>query len=117
VSTASVVLFADDDQVCLGPKAQGPCFACLPVSEAFRYSGTLPTYSPNGAYLAVVEDYRLILRHVDTLQVLQIYSCVDRIKSIEWCCRSDYVLCALLQRSIVQVGSDIPVSVNVKALF
>lgn len=73
-------------------------------SEAYRYSGSLPAYSPDGKYLATAEDFKLVVRDVDTLQVVQLYSCLDRIKQLEWCCRSEYVLCGLTQRPIVQVS-------------
>ena len=44
------------------------------------------------------------MRDVDTLQIVQLYSCLDRIKHIQWCCRSEYVLCGLLKRPTVQVS-------------
>ena len=89
------------------PRSLPPsCFltsALLCYSEAYRYSGSLPAYSPDGKYLATAEDFKLVVRDVDTLQVVQLYSCLDRIKQLEWCCRSEYVLCGLTQRPIVQV--------------
>ena len=48
------------------------------------------------------------MRDVDTLQIVQLYSCLDRIKHIEWCCRSEYILCGLLKRPTVQVGESWP---------
>ncbi|BDA42493.1 probable POC1 centriolar protein homolog A at N-terminal half [Coccomyxa sp. Obi] len=77
----------------------------MDFSEAYRYSGSLPTYSPDGKYLATAEDFKLVVRDVDTLQVVQLYSCLDRIQQLEWCCRSEYVLCGLTQRPIVQIWS------------
>ena len=44
------------------------------------------------------------MRDVDTLQIVQLYSCLDRIKHIRWCCRSEYILCGLLKRAVVQVN-------------
>ena len=43
-------------------------------------------FSPDGRYLASAAGYRLILRDVDTLQIVQLYSCVDAIESIDWSC-------------------------------
>lgn len=85
----------------------------LCCSEAYRYSGSIPAYSPDGRYLATAEDYKLVVRDVDTLQVVQLYSCLDRIKHLEWCCRSEYVLCGLTQRPIVQVSALLTISVPV----
>ncbi len=47
----------------------------------------------------------------DTLQVVQLYSCLDRIRTMEWCSRSEYIVCGLQNKQIVQVqnirGADL----------
>ncbi|KAG2498499.1 hypothetical protein HYH03_003750 [Edaphochlamys debaryana] len=77
----------------------------MDFSESFRTSGPKPAFSPNGRYVATVVEYRLIIRDVEHLRVIQLYSCLDRIDCIEWSSNSNYVLCGLFSRGIVQVWS------------
>ncbi|KAF5832905.1 hypothetical protein DUNSADRAFT_11055 [Dunaliella salina] len=89
----------------------------MDFSESYRCSGgavskvvggqhsleCAPCYSPNGLYLATAVEYRLIIREVETLRVVQLYACLDRIDRLEWAGNSLYVLCGLYARSIIQV--------------
>ena len=38
-----------------------------------------PAFSPNQRYFATSQDYRLTVRHCDSLQVEAVYSCLDRL--------------------------------------
>ncbi|PNW73649.1 hypothetical protein CHLRE_13g567150v5 [Chlamydomonas reinhardtii] len=75
----------------------------MDFSESFRSSGPHPAFSPDGRFVATVVEYRLIIREVETLRVVQLYSCLDRIDSIEWSCNSAYVLCGLCSRGVIQI--------------
>lgn len=77
----------------------------MDFSEAFPFSGPSPQFSPDGEYLSVVVDYRILVREVDTLRVVQLYSCLDKIQNYEWSPDSKYILCTLKGRPIVQVWS------------
>ena len=72
-------------------------------SGCHKYSGCLPACSPNGRYIASTEEYRLTVREAESLQVVQLYSCLDRIRTVEWCSRSEYILCGLQNKQTVQV--------------
>ena len=96
-------------------------------SESFAFSGPLPRFSPDGRLIAAAAEYRLVIRDADSLQVgallkalspvpaalpligfqvlqvIALYSCLDMIQHFEWCCNSDYILCSLYKRPIVQV--------------
>ncbi|EDO38446.1 predicted protein [Nematostella vectensis] len=74
-------------------------------SELFKQSGQLCKLSPNGKFMATCVQYRLIIRDVKTLQILQLYTCLDNIQFIEWSSDSLYVLCAMFKRSLIQVWS------------
>lgn len=64
----------------------------MDFSETFKCSG--PTaYSPNGRYLAIAAEYRLFVRDADTLAVVQLYSCLDKIHTVDWSPNSAYVMC------------------------
>uniref|UniRef100_A0A2K6QAJ0 WD repeat containing, antisense to TP73 n=1 Tax=Rhinopithecus roxellana TaxID=61622 RepID=A0A2K6QAJ0_RHIRO len=74
-------------------------------SEAFKLSSLLCKFSPDGKYLASCVQYRLVVRDVNTLQILQLYTCLDQIQHIEWSADSLFILCAMYKRGLVQVWS------------
>ncbi|KAF6261305.1 quinon protein alcohol dehydrogenase-like superfamily [Scenedesmus sp. NREL 46B-D3] len=76
----------------------------MDFSESYRCS-LLPAYSPDGRFIAAAVEYRLVIREVESLKVVQIYSCLDKIHRIEWSAGGKYVLCGLHSRGIVQVWS------------
>lgn len=80
------------------------CLFLQDFSESYRCS-LLPAYSQDGRYIAAAVEYRLVIREVDSLKVVQIYSCLDKIHRIEWSANGKYVLCGLYSRGIVQVWS------------
>uniref|UniRef100_A0A480YP45 WD repeat-containing protein WRAP73 n=1 Tax=Sus scrofa TaxID=9823 RepID=A0A480YP45_PIG len=74
-------------------------------SEVFKLSNLLCKFSPDGKYLASCVQYRLVVRDASTLQILQLYTCLDQIQHIEWSADSLFILCALYRRGLVQVWS------------
>jgi len=74
-------------------------------SECHSQSGGHVCFSPNGRFIATAAGYRLIVRDVDTLQIVQLYGCCDAIEGIEWSCDSAYVLCSIPKRGAAQVWS------------
>ncbi|XP_077314365.1 WD repeat-containing protein WRAP73 isoform X2 [Lithobates pipiens] len=74
-------------------------------SEVFKLSNQLCRFSPKGKYLASCVQYRLVIRDVGTLQILQLYTCLDQIQHVEWSSDSMFILCAMYKRGMVQVWS------------
>ncbi|NWU85876.1 WRP73 protein, partial [Onychorhynchus coronatus] len=74
-------------------------------SEPFKLSGLLARFSPDGQCLASCVQHRLVVRDVSSLQVRQLYTCLDQIQYIEWSSDSLFILCAMYKRGIVQVWS------------
>lgn len=74
-------------------------------SECHSQSAGLVKFSPNGKLIASAAAYRVIIRDVDSLQICQLYSCIDAIEAIEWSCDSEYVLCSIPKRGAAQVWS------------
>ncbi|XP_010873982.1 WD repeat-containing protein WRAP73 [Esox lucius] len=74
-------------------------------SEVFKQSNQLCKVSPDGKYLATCVQYRLVVRDVKTLQILQLYTCLDQVVHMEWSSDSLFVLCAMYKRGLVQVWS------------
>jgi WD40 repeat protein len=77
----------------------------MDFSEAYRYSGPPPTFSPDGVHVAIVVEYRVAVRNSETLKVVQLFSCVDKIHEVEWSQDGQYILCTLVDRAVVQVWS------------
>eukprot|EP00879_Flechtneria_rotunda_P025966 GHRR01027631.1.p1 GENE.GHRR01027631.1~~GHRR01027631.1.p1 ORF type:complete len:252 (+),score=27.62 GHRR01027631.1:261-1016(+) len=76
----------------------------MDFSESYRCS-LLPCYSRDGRHVAAAVEYRIVIREVESLKVVQIYSCLDKIHRIEWSASGNYVLCGLYDRSTVQIWS------------
>ncbi|KAL2103361.1 hypothetical protein ACEWY4_000229 [Coilia grayii] len=74
-------------------------------SEVFKHTNQQCRVSPNGKYLATCVQYRLVIRDVNTLQILQLYTCLDQVDHIEWSSDSVLILCAMYKRGLVQVWS------------
>ncbi|XP_073273927.1 uncharacterized protein [Primulina huaijiensis] len=76
----------------------------MEFTETFKQTGPC-SFSPNARFLAVAVDYRLVIRDVLTLKVVQLFSCLDKITYIEWALDSEYVLCGLFKRPMIQAWS------------
>ncbi|PIK58350.1 putative WD repeat-containing protein WRAP73 [Apostichopus japonicus] len=74
-------------------------------SDLFKQNGHLCRFSPNGSFLANVAQYRLVVRDIKTLQIVQLYTCLDAIQQIEWSSDSRFILCGMYKRGMVQVWS------------
>ncbi len=63
--------------------------------------------SPDGRYVATpTSDFRLVIRQLETLNLLQSYTCLDVVSHVEWSSDSKYVLCAMIPRGIVSCPRD-----------
>ncbi|XP_044971920.1 WD repeat-containing protein WRAP73 [Hordeum vulgare subsp. vulgare] len=76
----------------------------MEFTEAYKQTGPC-CFSPDARLLAVAVDYRLVIRDVVTLKVVQLFSCVDKINFLEWAPDSEYILCGLYKRPMVQAWS------------
>ncbi|KAK2165292.1 hypothetical protein LSH36_52g03026 [Paralvinella palmiformis] len=74
-------------------------------SELFKQTAYLCKFSPDGRYLANAVQYRLIVRDFKTLQIQQLFTCLDAIQHIEWSSDSQFILCGMYKRGLVQVWS------------
>ncbi|GAX85762.1 hypothetical protein CEUSTIGMA_g13177.t1 [Chlamydomonas eustigma] len=79
----------------------------MDFSETYKCSGPQPTFSPDGRYVAAAVEYRLVIRDAETLAVVQLYSCLDRIDHFQWSPNSMYILCGLFSRAIIQIWSAV----------
>jgi len=74
-------------------------------SDLFKQTDKICEFSPNGKYLACVVQFRLVIREIETLEILNIFTCLDTINYIEWSFDSEFILCGLNKRNIIQVFS------------
>ncbi|XP_056102777.1 WD repeat-containing protein WRAP73 [Rhinichthys klamathensis goyatoka] len=74
-------------------------------SEVFKQSNQLCKVSPDGKYLATCVQYRLVVRDINTLQIVHLYTCLDQVMHMEWSSDSLFILCAMYKRGLVQVWS------------
>jgi len=74
-------------------------------SELFKQSSLLSKFSPDGQYLVSCVSYKVIVRDVESLQIIRLYTCIDAVQMIEWSSDSRFLLCAMYKRGICQVWS------------
>ncbi|CAF1087287.1 unnamed protein product [Adineta ricciae] len=74
-------------------------------SELFKVTSRQCSFSPDGEYLACVNQYRLVIRSSTTLEIINLFACVDTIDTIEWSYDSRLILAGLIKRNAVQVFS------------
>lgn len=75
----------------------------MDFTDKLAYSGPQPVFSPDCRLLASADGYRLVVRAADSLAVVSLCSCLDRIETIAWSPDSDHILCGLLKRATAQV--------------
>jgi len=73
-------------------------------SDAFKQSGQLCRFSPDGVWLANAVQHRLVVRDVETLVIGRLFTCLDAIQHIEWSPDSQLIVCGMYKRSLVQVN-------------
>ena len=56
----------------------------LHFSELFEHSGGIVQWSPDGLCMATARKNRLVIRDVHTLEILQLYTCLDGSCSETW---------------------------------
>ncbi|CAH9090720.1 unnamed protein product [Cuscuta epithymum] len=76
----------------------------MEFTEAYKQSGPC-AFSPNARFLAVAVDYRLVIRDVLSMKVVQLFSCLDKITYIDWALDSQYILCGLYKKPLIQAWS------------
>ena len=77
----------------------------LHFSSPHQQTGGLVHFSPDGRLVACAAAYRLVVRDVETLEIVHIFSCKDVIEKIEWSRDSKYVLCGIFKRGLAQIWS------------
>lgn len=73
-------------------------------SEAFQQTKYLVRFSPDGRYIASCSQYRLVIRDVQTLQIINLHTCLDPVQQLIWSPDSQFIMCAMFKRGIVQVS-------------
>ncbi|CAI2728854.1 unnamed protein product [Schistosoma spindalis] len=74
-------------------------------SDVVKVTNSLAVLSSNGIYIASGSQHKVFIRITNTLQIFQIYSCVDIVQNILWSADSLFILTILKHRGIVQIFS------------
>ncbi|KAH8875686.1 WD repeat-containing protein WRAP73 [Schistosoma japonicum] len=74
-------------------------------SDIVKVSNSLVVLSSNGIYVASASQHKVFIRIANTLQIFQIFGCVDVVNNILWSGDSLFLLCVLKSRSIAQIFS------------
>ena len=84
-------------------------FSSCAFSEAIEQSSGLVYFSPasiasgSPKYIAVAAGNRILVRDIESLRVVQIFSCIDKVERMEWSPDGQYIYAAFIQRGSVQV--------------
>jgi len=66
----------------------------------------LVKFSPDGKFVANAVQFRLIVRDaLDTLQISQLFTCLDAIVSFSWSPDSKLIMCLMPRRALIQIWS------------
>ncbi|CAF1471604.1 unnamed protein product [Adineta steineri] len=74
-------------------------------TELFQVTSRQCSFSPDNQYLACVNQYRLIIRSSITLEIINLFACIDTIDTIEWSYDSRFILAGLIKRAAIQIFS------------
>jgi tricorn protease-like protein len=81
-------------------------FQTCEFSDAIEQSNGLVNFSSHRTnYIAAASGNKLVIRDANSLEVIQIYSCIDKIERLEWAPDGQYLFCVMILRSAVQVFS------------
>ncbi|XP_022969756.1 WD repeat-containing protein WRAP73 isoform X1 [Cucurbita maxima] len=76
----------------------------MEFTDSYKQTGPC-CFSPNSRFIAVAVDYRLVVRDTLSFKVVHLFSCLDKISYIEWALDSEYILCGLYKRPMIQAWS------------
>lgn len=78
-------------------------FQTCDFSDALEQSNGLVQFSRRTNYVAAASGNKLIVRDANSLEIIQVFPCIDKIERLEWAPDGQYVFCAMIVRSAVQV--------------
>ena len=76
-------------------------------SDAFQQTKHLVAFSPDSQYVASCCQYRLVVRDCQTLQIVNLHTCLDQVQALSWSPDSLFIMCGMFKRGVVQVGTMI----------
>ena len=72
------------------------------ITEPVAQNGSNVFFSPDGSFVTSCVGSRLIVYDAASLETMQIFSCVDKIEKCEISPDSEYIMCGLSSRGIIQ---------------
>ncbi len=77
----------------------------MPCQFSEMVLGSSAIFSPDHRYISVVSGSRLTVRETDTVEILHVFSCVDKIEKVVFSPDSQYILCGMFSRNAIQIFS------------
>ena len=74
-------------------------------TEIYKQSSSLVEFSKNGEYLATAVQQRLVIRETLSMEIIQLYACLDDIQYLEFSMDSDLILACSYKSNGYQVFS------------
>jgi WD40 repeat protein len=80
-------------------------FQMADFTEIYKQTGSLCFFSPNGEYVATAVQKRLVIRETHSLQIVQLFNCLDTVQEVTWSNDSDLILVASYRLASFQIFS------------
>ena len=75
------------------------------LSETFKLTKGQVFFSPDEKYVANASQYRLVVRDFETLQIANVYTCIDSIDLVKWSPNGKLILVSCYKRNVSQLWS------------
>jgi WD40 repeat protein len=77
----------------------------MDFTELYKATGYLCSFSPNGQFIGTAVEHRVVIRDAETLQIVQLYNCLDIVEELVWSPDSELLLCASHKKGSIQIWS------------
>ncbi|KAJ3322604.1 WD repeat-containing protein wrap73 [Blyttiomyces sp. JEL0837] len=77
----------------------------MDFTELYKQTSFLCTFSPDAQYVATAVEHRVVVRDAETLQIVQLFTCLDNVQALQWSPNAELILCGSFKKAAIQVFS------------